>query len=118
MSKEIDNFFRDIQNNIINNFNSLEGSKKDVYDDVWNRPDGGGGRSYIIKSGKFFDNCAVNFSSISGNKLPPSALKKILKKMVNFLLQAFLSYRIQKIHLYQPATLIFEFSGYLIKKII
>ncbi len=54
MSKEIDNFFRDIQNNIINNFNSLEGSKKDVYDDVWNRPDGGGGRSYIIKSGKFF----------------------------------------------------------------
>ena len=34
MSKEIDNFFRDIQNNIIDNFNSLEGSKKDVYDDV------------------------------------------------------------------------------------
>ena len=84
MSKEIDNFFRDIQNNIINNFNSLEHSKKDVYDDVWNRPDGGGGRSYIIKSGKFFDNCAVNFSSISGNKLPPSALKDNTKKNGKF----------------------------------
>ena len=84
MSKEIDNFFRDIQNNIIDNFNSLEGSKKDVYDDGWNRPDGGGGRSYIIKSGKFFDNCAVNFSSISGNKLPPSALKENTKKNGKF----------------------------------
>ena len=84
MSKEIDKFFRDIQNNIIDNFNSLEGSKKDVYDDVWNRPDGGGGRSYIIKSGKFFDNCAVNFSSISGNKLPPSALKENTKKNGKF----------------------------------
>lgn len=84
MSKEIDNFFRDIQNNIIDNFNSLESSKKDVYDDVWNRADGGGGRSYIIKSGKFFDNCAVNFSSISGNKLPPSALKENTKKNGKF----------------------------------
>ena len=65
MSKEIDKFFKDIQNDIIDNFNSLEGSKKYVYDDAWNRTDGGGGRSYIIKSGKFFDNCCLLYTSPS-----------------------------------------------------
>lgn len=42
-------------------------------EDVWERPDGGGGRSRVISNGAVFEQGGVNFSHVFGDTLPPSA---------------------------------------------
>lgn len=62
-------------------FIGLEPSKNATYSsDTWVRPEGGGGTTFAIEGGDFFDNCAVNFSSIKGKKLPKAALGNSLVK--------------------------------------
>ena len=39
----------------------------------WTRPEGGGGRSRVIEEGVTFEKAGVNFSHVSGGKLPASA---------------------------------------------
>ena len=41
--------------------------------DVWTRPEGGGGRSRVLAEGAVFEQAGVNFSDVSGTRLPPSA---------------------------------------------
>ena len=41
--------------------------------DSWARPEGGGGSSRLIEEGQFFERGGVNFSHVTGAKLPPSA---------------------------------------------
>ena len=42
-------------------------------EDAWERPEGGGGRSRVIESGRVFEKGGVNFSHVYGERLPPSA---------------------------------------------
>ena len=42
-------------------------------EDMWDREDGGGGRSRVFSGGKVFEQAGVNFSHVFGDKLPPSA---------------------------------------------
>jgi coproporphyrinogen III oxidase len=71
MNNELEKIFRKSHSNIIDSFKSLEKSKKAIITlDKWKRPEGGGGKTFTIQKGTFFDNCAVNFSSIKGKKLP------------------------------------------------
>ena len=56
-----------------------------ISDDNWKRSKGGGGRTFIIEDGKFFDKAAINFSSISGTKLPQSARDNIKNKKATFI---------------------------------
>ncbi|MBI5450402.1 MAG: oxygen-dependent coproporphyrinogen oxidase [Gammaproteobacteria bacterium] len=42
-------------------------------EDSWTRPEGGGGRSRILNNGQAFEQAGVNFSHVTGDKLPPSA---------------------------------------------
>ena len=73
--------FKEIQSTIINHYSSFETTKScTISDDNWTKSQGGGGRTYIIENGKFFDKAAVNFSSISGTKLPQSARDNIKNK--------------------------------------
>jgi coproporphyrinogen III oxidase len=39
----------------------------------WTRPEGGGGRSRVLAGGTLFEQAGVNFSDVSGTRLPPSA---------------------------------------------
>ena len=39
----------------------------------WIRPEGGGGRSRVLAGGAVFEQAGVNFSDVSGTRLPPSA---------------------------------------------
>ncbi|MBI4694165.1 MAG: oxygen-dependent coproporphyrinogen oxidase [Gammaproteobacteria bacterium] len=39
----------------------------------WTRPEGGGGRSRVLAGGAVFEQAGVNFSDVSGTRLPPSA---------------------------------------------
>jgi coproporphyrinogen III oxidase len=84
MNNELEKIFRKSHLNIIDSFKSLEKSKKAITTlDKWKRPEGGGGKTFTIQNGAFFDNCAVNFSSIKGKKLPQAALGNSLVKSSN-----------------------------------
>ena len=79
MINEIEKNFKDIQASIINKFEKFELSKNfNKVHDAWDRPEGGGGITHIISEGNVFDNCAINFSSIYGERLPESALANSL----------------------------------------
>jgi coproporphyrinogen III oxidase len=44
--------------------------------DSWERPEGGGGRSRVMRNGNVFEQGGVNFSEVWGTHLPPSILKQ------------------------------------------
>ena len=84
MHNELEKIFRKSHSNIVDSFKSLEKSKKAITTlDKWKRPEGGGGKTFTIQKGTFFDNCAVNFSSIKGKKLPQAALGNSMVKSSN-----------------------------------
>ena len=87
--KDFEKRFQSIQSETINLFSGLEKSKKaSIISDTWKRPEGGGGKTFVIQEGAFFDNCAVNFSSIFGSKLPKSAIGNSIVKSTRYGYQA------------------------------
>jgi len=42
-------------------------------EDAWDRPEGGGGRTRVLEEGAVFEKAGVNFSAVSGERLPSSA---------------------------------------------
>ncbi len=85
MIKKTENSFLNVQSSIIETFTSFEDKDHaSIHFDSWEREEGGGGKTYVIEDGKFFDNCAVNFSSIQGKELPKTALANNLNKEVNY----------------------------------
>jgi coproporphyrinogen III oxidase len=42
-------------------------------EDLWERPEGGGGRSRVLSDGAAFEQAGINFSHVFGAGLPPSA---------------------------------------------
>ncbi|MFQ5995402.1 MAG: oxygen-dependent coproporphyrinogen oxidase [Acidiferrobacterales bacterium] len=40
---------------------------------IWQRPQGGGGRTRVLVDGAVFEQAGANFSHVSGDRLPPSA---------------------------------------------
>ena len=42
-------------------------------EDVWQRAEGGGGRTRVLVEGAVFEKAGVAFSHVQGTKLPPSA---------------------------------------------
>jgi coproporphyrinogen III oxidase len=41
--------------------------------DKWERPEGGGGESRILRNGEVFEQAGIGFSLVQGDRLPPSA---------------------------------------------
>ena len=62
-----------LQDKICQALESADGTGK-FYQDDWKRPEGGGGRSRIIRDGSVFEQGGVGFSEIWGSKLPSSIL--------------------------------------------
>ena len=84
MINELEKIFRQSHIDIVESFKNLESSNKaKLVLDKWKRPEGGGGTTFTIHGGNFFDNCAVNFSSIKGKRLPKAALGNSLIKSSN-----------------------------------
>jgi len=42
-------------------------------EDLWDRPEGGGGRSRVLADGALFEKAGINFSEVAGDSLPSSA---------------------------------------------
>lgn len=62
-----------LQDSICQRLESLDGQAEFI-EDAWQRPEGGGGRSRVIREGRIFEQGGVNFSEVWGSKLPPSIL--------------------------------------------
>ncbi len=85
MIVKLEKHFKDIQSTIYNSFEELETSNKvTISKDSWKRPEGGQGKTIVLADGSFFDNCAVNYSSIFGKDLPAAALANSFNKDTKF----------------------------------
>jgi coproporphyrinogen III oxidase len=65
-------FLGDLQDRLCANLQGADGGAV-FAEDAWQRTEGGGGRSRILKNGALFEQAGVGFSEVSGAKLPPSA---------------------------------------------
>jgi coproporphyrinogen III oxidase len=65
-------FLKELQDRICRALEQSDGSGKFV-EDNWQRKEGGGGRTRVITNGTVIEQGGVNFSVVSGDKLPPSA---------------------------------------------
>jgi coproporphyrinogen III oxidase len=69
----ISHFLKDLQDQICQRLQDLDGQQT-FQQDSWEREEGGGGRSRVIKNGGVFEQGGVNFSEVWGKTLPPSIL--------------------------------------------
>ena len=66
-------FMQQIQDTICESLAELDGAGQ-FQEDSWQREEGGGGRSRVIRDGAVFEQGGVNFSEVWGTQLPPSIL--------------------------------------------
>jgi coproporphyrinogen III oxidase len=67
----VNDFLVELQDKIVARLAVLDGNA--FRRDRWSRPEGGGGTSCLIENGALFERGGVNFSSVRGSRLPPSA---------------------------------------------
>lgn len=72
--KEIEDFFKDLQDRICHGLEELDGKGR-FHQDLWTRPGGGGGRTRVIE-GQKIEKGGVNFSSVEGTL--PERISKAL----------------------------------------
>jgi coproporphyrinogen III oxidase len=64
-----------LQDSICAGLQQLDGEGR-FQEESWERPEGGGGRSRVMKAGRLFEQGGVNFSEVQGEQLPPSILSQ------------------------------------------
>ena len=69
----VSQFMQNLQDEITQGLEKLDGLGK-FQEDSWQRPEGGGGRSRVLRDGAIFEQAGVNFSEVWGSHLPPSIL--------------------------------------------
>jgi len=62
----------DLQARVVDAFEKTDGRAR-FRADGWQRAEGGGGRSRVLKRGAVFEQAGVNFSHVHGAELPPAA---------------------------------------------
>ncbi|WP_072620218.1 oxygen-dependent coproporphyrinogen oxidase [Spirulina major] len=67
-------FMKGVQDSICQGLEELDGVGT-FREDSWDREEGGGGRSRVIRDGDVFEQGGVNFSEVWGKTLPPSILQ-------------------------------------------
>lgn len=65
-------WLQDLQDRICQGLADADGGAE-FTEDRWQRPEGGGGRSRILKNGAVFEQAGVGFSEVHGSQLPASA---------------------------------------------
>ncbi|CEK11065.1 oxygen-dependent coproporphyrinogen oxidase [Legionella hackeliae] len=69
---QVQSYLLNLQNSICRTLEELDGQNQ-FLEDSWIRPQGGGGITRVLADGKVFAKAGVNFSHVSGDKLPASA---------------------------------------------
>ena len=70
-TRPVRDYFTALQARIVAALETMDGTP--FASDNWERAEGGGGITRVIEDGKLFERGGVNFSHVSGGKLPPSA---------------------------------------------
>jgi coproporphyrinogen III oxidase len=70
-TQPVKEFLLELQELIVTRMEQIDG--RAFRRDAWERPGGGGGISRLIEDGDFLERGGVNFSHVTGDKLPPSA---------------------------------------------
>jgi coproporphyrinogen III oxidase len=68
----VESYLRGLQDRICLALEAEEAGAR-FKEDVWARPEGGGGRTRLLADGAVFEKAGVAFSHVSGTQLPPSA---------------------------------------------
>ncbi|MBR9757958.1 MAG: oxygen-dependent coproporphyrinogen oxidase [Algicola sp.] len=63
-------YIQDLQNTITTKLEAIDGKAR-FHEDLWERPEGGGGRTRVIQNGHVFEKGGVNISAVHG-QLPES----------------------------------------------
>lgn len=71
MLEQAKQFFISLQDAICSELQEIDGCLFE--EDKWDRPEGGGGRSRVLKDGNVFEQAGVNFSHVYGENMPASA---------------------------------------------
>ncbi|MEL4898111.1 oxygen-dependent coproporphyrinogen oxidase [Crocosphaera sp. Alani8] len=71
----VSEFMKTLQDKICQGLEQADGGST-FREDSWDREEGGGGRSRVIRDGDLFEQGGVNFSEVWGQQLPPSILKQ------------------------------------------
>ena len=64
-----------LQDSICSGLEQLDGEGS-FQEESWVRPEGGGGRSRVLREGALLEQGGVNFSEVQGQNLPPSILNQ------------------------------------------
>ena len=73
MKDQFLNYIHQLQDKICLGLEAVDGQTK-FREDLWERPEGGGGRTRVIENGKVFEKGGVNISAVHG-KLPEAMQK-------------------------------------------
>ena len=73
MKDQFYQYIQNLQDQICKGLEELDGVAK-FREDLWDRPEGGGGRTRVIENGQVFEKGGVNISAVHG-KLPDSMQK-------------------------------------------
>lgn len=71
--QKVKQFMKQLQDNICHTLEQVDGTST-FKEDFWEREEGGGGRSRIMRDGAVFEQAGVGFSEVWGDELPPSIL--------------------------------------------
>lgn len=71
----VKHYLLNLQDQICQGLETFEPSARFI-EDLWQREEGGGGRTRVLNNGHIFEQGGVNFSHVSGFNLPPSATAK------------------------------------------
>lgn len=71
-TKPIKTYLLTLQDDLCESISACDGQSQ-FHEDVWQRPQGGGGSTRIISDGRVFEKGAINFSHVYGDNLPKSA---------------------------------------------
>lgn len=70
--EQVKNYLLALQDSICAALGEEDGTQS-FNEDIWQRPEGGAGRSRVLAEGAVFEKAGVNFSHVHGSNLPPSA---------------------------------------------
>ncbi len=65
-------YLTDLQDRICAAIETADGQAR-FTEDLWQRAEGGGGRTRILRDGAVFEQAGIGFSDVAGTRLPPSA---------------------------------------------
>lgn len=71
-AERVETYLKQLQDSICQSLEALDGKAK-FYEESWQRPEGGGGRTRVMSDGAVFEKAGVNFSLVHGATMPASA---------------------------------------------